>query len=458
VTEAPGKVMVVDDEGGMRKFLNALLQKEGYEVELATSGTEAIEKFRRGNFDLVVTDVRMDGIDGIGLLRQIKKIDPDAMVVVITAYTTWSTAVEAMRLGAFDYLTKPFDNENLKNSIARAISSRRMYKRLDRDGYEPFLLHNLIGQSGAIQDIRNLIRRVAPTDATVIIQGESGVGKELVARALHAGSLRSHEAFIAVNCGAFTQTLLESELFGHVRGAFTGAVADKKGLFEVAHKGTLLLDEAPEMSPETQVKLLRVLEERELKPVGGTKGVRVDIRVLAAANRPLEEEVEKGNFREDLFWRLNVISINIPPLRERKEDIPLLVGHFIAKYCELVGKEVKSIDDEAMDALMSYDWRGNVREVDNVIHRAVTLCEGDTITAGDIIGRIRTTGPPGQDSFTGGIPDGGVDLMEVLEDIERKYILAALEKTGNNVTKAAELLKTTFRSLRYRIKKLGIKR
>jgi len=464
------KILIVDDEVGMREYLLVALEREGYSIDSAGDGMEALDKFKKGRYDLVLEDLRMPKMDGIELLRRMKEIRSGVPVIVMTAFSAWDNAVEAMRLGAFDYLKKPFDNYEIKAVIRRALGLSERRLSAASDGKEMVYLDNFIGNSEAVKDIRKLIQRISPTDSTVLIQGESGVGKELVARAVHAYSLRSEQPFIAVNCAAFNENLLESELFGHVVGSFTGAVSDKKGLFLVADKGSIFLDEVAEMSPQTQVKLLRVLEEREFMPVGSTKSQKVDVRFITATNRNLEEEVKKGTFREDLFYRLNVICIDIPPLRERKDDIPLLAGRFIARYAANMKKNVKGISKQASAALLNYSWPGNVRELDNTIHRAIALIPPgrDEITLDDLVMKFRVSSPAsrlggmeaggpeiGTEKFK--LPEDGFDLEKHIEEIERKYILKAMEKSNGNITNAAALLGMTFRSLRYKIKKLGLK-
>jgi len=454
--ETRGKILVVDDEESMREFLSVILRKEGYAVDCAADGREAFALAREQPFDLILEDLKMPGMDGIELLRALKEHDPEVLVIIMTAYSTWNSAVEAMRLGAYDYIRKPFDNNDIKATVARAIGLRRLHEdSRDGAGEIPVKISNLIGHSLEMQEVFSLIRRVAPTDSTVLITGDSGTGKELVARALHHNSLRREQTFLSVNCGAFTETLLESELFGHVRGAFTGAISDKKSLFEVADRGTLFLDEVGEMLSNTQVKFLRVLEEREFMPVGGTQRKKADVRFITATNKDLQKEVEAGAFREDLYYRLNVIPIRLPPLREKKEDIPLLAGHFLAKCVKSTRRVVTGFSEEAMQALMRYDWPGNVRELENVIQRAVTLSDGPRIEQSDLAGQIRALPAQGRLIYTD-IPEDGLDLEKRIKDIEKSYIELALEKTGGNLTKAAEILKMSFRSIRYKVKKYGI--
>lgn len=448
-------VLVVDDEAGMCEVLSYILGRAGYDVETASNAEEGLAAFDARPFDVTITDLKMPGASGIDLLRQIKERDPNALVIVITAFSTWDSAVEAMRLGAFDYIKKPFDNEDIRAVVGRAMEVTRELRERGA-GDVPTYVKNIIGAAPVMQEVHDLIRRVASTDSTILIYGESGTGKELVARAIYNCSSRSEEAFIVVNCGAFTESLLESELFGHVKGAFTGAISHKKGLLEVAHRGTFFLDEVGDMLRQTQVKFLRVLEEREFIPVGSTETRRVDVRFITATNRDLDKAVADGSFREDLFYRLNVIPIHLPPLRDRKEDIPLLAGYFLARYSRQMGKNVTGISEDAMRFLTDYNWPGNVRELENTVQRAVALSRDSEMTPADLVIKIRT-GTPASQLMSRGLPPEGVDLEERLAEVERGYIRQALERTGWNVTRAAEILGTSFRSLRYRISKLGIK-
>jgi two-component system response regulator PilR (NtrC family) len=439
----------------MRNYLSAILGREGYRVETAADGVSALEVLGKQRFEVVVADIKMPKLDGIELLRAIKSEYPDTEVMVITAYSTWASAVEAMRLGAYNYIRKPFDNEEIRQTVRRALELVRL-RRQQKPGTEIVHLDSLIGNSPQMREVRDLILRVGPTDGTVLIQGESGTGKELVARTLHFTSTRSQANFIAVSVAAFPETLLESELFGHLRGAFTNAYADKKGLLELADKGTFFLDEVAEMSPSTQVKLLRVLEQRDVKPLGATRSVKVDLRFIAATNRDLEEEVRRRHFREDLFYRLNVIPMKLAPLRAKRGDIPLLAGHFLARVARTMSKEVSEISPETLEALVSYDWPGNVRELINVVERAVALSRTNRIELSDLDEKLRAAEPrTATNDYQ--IPPTGIDLGACLQDVERGYILRALAMTGGSITRAAKLLHTSFRSLRYRIKKLGIK-
>jgi len=449
------RLLIVDDEESIRDSLAIILEREGYETDTAADGVDALERFKRKRADVVLVDIRMPKMDGITLLKNLKEIDPDLIVIILTAFSTWDSAVNAMRLGAYDYIKKPFDTDQIKAIVARAVEQNR-FVREERSGDIDFTSNMIVGNTRQMQEVANLIRRVAPTESTVLIEGESGTGKELVARLLHLSSMRSRNPFITVNCSAFPETLLESELFGHVKGAFTNAICDKKGLLEVAEGGTFFLDEVGELTPQTQVKLLRVLEEKKFKPVGSTETKKVDVRFITATNRNLEEEVQKGNFREDLFFRLNVIPIRLPPLRERREDIPLFVGHFLARYSKLMNREVKGVAREAMEALMAYDWPGNVRELENTIQRAVALSEGDEITLKDLPEKFRVV-PEAPKLVVRDLPAADFNLEKEIEKIERYYLQHAMELSNWNMTKAAQLLGLSFRSMRYKVQKYGLK-
>ena len=463
-SEVMGRVLVVDDEPSMRELLGVVLQKAGHAVVAAGSGPAALAAYdtarrHREAFDVVLQDVRMTGMDGIAVLAALRERDPDATVVIMTAYSSWASAVEAMRLGAFDYVRKPFDNRDIRATVQRAIAARQ--ERVGGDAGEIWAkVLGMIGHGAAMQDVFAVVRRVAPTESTVCITGESGTGKELVARALHRASTRSAHAFISVNCGAFVETLLESELFGHVRGAFTGAVSERKGLFQVADQGTLFLDEVAEMTPATQVKLLRVLEERTVTPVGSHDALPLSVRIVAATNKDLEAEVRAGRFREDLYYRLNVIPIHLPPLRDRREDVPLLAGRFLARYAAAIGRTVQTFDPSALEALLAHDWPGNVRELENRVQRAVALSEGAAITVADLMGRPAGLGAAGRPAapIAADLPAGGMNLTEHLDAIERQFLKRALEQTAGHATNAAALLGMTFRAFRYKLKKHGLRR
>jgi two-component system response regulator PilR (NtrC family) len=453
--DSKGRILVVDDEEGVKDLLCIMLRRCGYETEGALSGEEALENFRKRPADVVLQDVRMPGMDGIQLLRSLKEIDPDVLVIIMTAFSTWSTAVEAMRLGAYNYIKKPFDNDAIRDMVGRALEhARRLHAPEASDQQAGLSLRMIVGNTPQMQEVFRIVRRIAPTDSTVLIQGESGTGKELIARLVHLSSLRAESNFIAVSCSAFPESLLESELFGHMRGAFTGATNNKKGLLEVADAGTFFLDEVGDISPQMQVKLLRVLEEREIRPVGSTETKKVDVRLISATNRNLEEEVKNGNFREDLFFRLNVIPITLPPLRERRDDIPLLAGFFLARYAAAMKKNVKGFDPMAIETLVHSDWPGNIRELENVVQRAVAMSQGDQILLADLFPNGERQKPPAD--FLGELPAEGLDLQKRLEQVERHYIEQALARTSGHIGKAAEILGMTFRSIRYRIEKLGI--
>ncbi len=454
-----GRVLVVDDEANVRELLTVVLGRDGYQVTTAPDGAQALAVFREGQTDLVLQDLKMPGMDGLTLLKSLKEVAPTIPVIVLTAFATWDSAVEAMRLGAYDYLKKPFDNDQVRHTVARAISRLRRYREA---GAGATVGRDWVGNSPALREVAELVRRVAPTDSTVLIQGESGTGKELIARAVHEASLRAQETFLTVNCAAFPETLLESELFGHARGAFTGAVAAKKGLLEVADRGTFFLDEIGDMPLALQSKLLRVLEDRAVLPVGETKPRQVDVRFITATHRDLEAAVKSGDFRADLYYRLNVVPVRLPPLRERREDIPLLAGHFLAVYAKRLNRPVVRFTDRALEALMNYRWPGNVRELENTIQRSVALGTTDRIDLEDIDVRMRTAVPL---PAVGGdaaqvpsvvLPSGGMDLEKVLADIERAYLAQALAKTGGNLTQAAVLLGLSLRSIRYKVGKLNV--
>jgi two-component system, NtrC family, response regulator PilR len=454
-----GDILIVDDERSMREFLAIHLRRAGHRVEVAPGGSEALATIKSREFDLVITDLRMPDIDGMVVLEQAKQQHADTQVIVVTAFATTETAIAAMKAGAYDYLTKPFKIDEVSLVVERALE-RRLLARDNltlRDEIKGrYKLDRLLGKSPAMQRVFDTLRKTGPGRASVLLIGESGTGKELAARALHELSQRAEGPFVGVNCGAIPETLLESELFGHVKGSFTGAHVDKQGLFEAAHCGTLLLDEVAELPVAMQVKLLRVLQERKVKPVGGVVEREIDVRIVAATNRDLETEVEKGTFRQDLFYRLDVIRIRLPPLRERREDLPLLVEHFLRKFSAEHGRKVGSVAPEVMQALMSYHFPGNVRELENLIERGVILSTGDILAldAFPNLGHLSSPTPSlGTAPF---VPETGLDLERVVEDFERSIIISALERTGGNRTEAARLLNVSFRSLRYRLSKLGI--
>ncbi|MFN0059668.1 MAG: sigma-54-dependent transcriptional regulator [Planctomycetota bacterium] len=446
-------VLVVDDESSMREFLEIVLSNEGLTIATASGGEEALDLLERRRPRVFIQDLRMGGLDGTVLLESVKRRRPEMPVIVITAYSSWENAVEAMRLGAFDYIKKPFDTDHIRSVVHRAL-------QLSAAGGEPQSgCRPMVGNTAPMQKVYELIKKVAPTDSTVLVRGESGTGKELVARSIHSSSHRRHGNFVAVNCSAFSESLLESELFGHVRGAFTGAVENRKGLFVSAHGGTLFLDEVADMSASTQVKILRALEERRVTPVGSTDEVRIDVRIIAATNRDLELDIRAGRFREDLFYRLNVIPLYLPPLRERADDIAMLAGHFIARYAASMNRPVRSLSSRARSALIGYSWPGNVRELENVIQRHVALSEGTEIDSIELPGvdrAVATIAPAvAQGQFE--VPAEGILLDDILEEIERRYLTQALEQAEGNLTKAAKILGLSYRSIRYKVKKLGVR-
>jgi two-component system, NtrC family, response regulator len=450
-------ILVVDDEKNYLLVMETLLAGAGYGVLTIDSGEEALELTRRNDLDLIITDMKMPRMSGIELMEQLKQVYPDLPVIMMTAYGTVEKAVEAMKKGAFDYILKPFKNEELLLTIAKALDLRHLLtenRRLKQDLEQRYRFENIVGNSKAMQSIFAMVEKVAQTRATVLISGESGTGKELIARAIHHRSPRNLGPFISVNCGALTETLLESELFGHERGAFTNAVAMRKGRFELAEGGTLFLDEVAEMSPALQVKLLRVLQEMEFERVGGVKTIRVDVRVVAASNRELKVEVVAGNFREDLFYRLNVVYMEMPPLRLRSEDIPLLVTHFMQKYSEANHKEGIRLEPEVMKILLRYPWPGNVRELENVIERAVILCSHNTITADDLPANVAEA-PETEFNIDLLVPSH-IPLPEALEKIEELMIRRALNQSGYVQVRAAELLGITKSLLQYKLKKYQI--
>jgi two-component system response regulator PilR (NtrC family) len=454
------RILVVDDERSMRELLAIVLRREGYEVVLADSGKAALEALERQPMDLLISDIKMPDLSGVDVLRAAKKIDQDILGIMITAFASTDTAVEAMRLGACDYLSKPFDIDLLRMKVREKIENRQLRQEnvlLKRTLGLSHQFSNIIGRSEAILQVFKMIETVARTNSTILLTGESGTGKGMVAQAIHFHSLRREKPLVALNCGALPETLLESELFGHMRGAFTGAEANKKGLLEVAERGTVFLDEIGEMSAVMQVKLLRVLQERRFRRVGGLEELQADIRVIAATNQDLGKLVAEGRFREDLFYRINVIPIALPPLRARREDIPLLAEHFLAKYNEQMGKTIAGISHDAMEQLCAYDWPGNIRELENVLERAVALELTPAILADSLPGVIRGEGARPAAAAADPLPASGFDLEAHVKEIERGYIAEALKRAGGVQVKAAELLGMSFRSFRYYVKKYNLR-
>lgn len=451
------RILVVDDEVVVCESCQRILEEEGYEIEIALSAVEALEKIKERPFDIVITDLKMPGMDGMELLRILRKDYPDVIVVMITGFSTVETAVEAMKLGAFDYIPKPFTPDEVSVVVKKAVEKRSLLLEnlyLRQELQERYGFGNIVGKSKKMQEIYHLIAKVAPTDCTVLIYGQSGTGKELIARAIHFNSARREKPFVPVDCAVLSENLLESELFGHVRGSFTGAISTKPGLFEVADGGTLFLDEVGNISLSIQAKLLRVLQEREITPVGGTKPKKVDIRLIAATNKDLEKMIKEETFREDLYYRLNIVPIRLPALKERPEDIPLLATHFLKKYSEEMGKTIKGFTSDAMEKLLRYSWPGNVRELENLVERSVVMCEEEMIK-GDLLML------PGQEekredaipipSTSEGLKELKKQLREkAVEQVEKAFVIRALERNRWNVTRAAEevgMLRPNFQAL-----------
>jgi two-component system response regulator HydG len=447
------KILVVDDEQSHRTMLKAVLGKEGFEVSEADDGTSAVKAVENDTFDLILMDIRMTDMDGIEAITEIKKFSPSIPVIMMTAYASVKTAVEALKSGAYDYLTKPLDMDELKILIRKALNYYHLQKEnifLKERLADRFDFSQIIGRSRAMKELFETLSLIAPSDATVLIYGESGTGKEIVANAIHQNSPRAQKPFIKVNCAALPETLLESELFGHERGAFTGAVTRKAGRFQLADGGSLFLDEISDMSLTTQVKLLRVLQEREFEPLGRTKTVHVDIRLVAATNKDLEAEVKEGQFREDLFYRLNVVPIHLPPLRKRKDDIPLLAEHFFRVYQEKNKSSLKGFLPKTMDVMIRYDWPGNVRELENVVERAVLFSRGEFISPEDLPPHLQ--GSEYQEQSLVSVPPG-----ITLKDVEKEVILQTLDETKGSRTQTARILGISRKTLQNKLKEYGIK-
>jgi len=453
------RILVADDEQSMREFLDIMLKKEGYKVSLASNGEEVLKLIDKDLFDLVLLDVRMPKLDGIGVLKKIKITSPETIVIMITAYASADTAIKAMKEGAYDYITKPFKVEEIKLIIKNALEKKNLQKenlllkQVVRDRYR---FGSIIGQSSKMLALYDLLEKIAPTKTNILVTGESGTGKELVAKAIHYNSSRKDKPFVTLNCGAIPESLIESELFGHMKGAFTDAIATKKGLFEMADEGTIFLDEISELPFLMQVKLLRILQDKEFKRVGGTDDIRVDVRIISATNKDLEEAVKEKRFREDLFYRLNVIQVKMPPLRDRKEDIPILAAHFLKKYSEELSKTILKISPEALNMLLNYEYPGNVRELQNIIERAVALGNGNELTPQHLSSYLDEQIQSKRGAIELDIPPEGIDLEKVIEEIERALLLKALNRTKGIKKKAAELLRINFRSMRYRLEKYGL--
>jgi len=453
------KILVVDDELNMQLVLKALLKKEGYDVATASDGIEALKVLKSGGVEVVVTDLKMPKLDGVGLLERVIRDYPSTPVIIITAHGTIATAVDALKKGAFDYITKPFERDELKNIIHKAMRTRRLNEEellvspddIDRQG--------IIGSSEPMSKIYDTIKRVAPTTTTVLISGETGTGKDLIAYAIHRNSLRRDNPFVKINCAAIAENLIESELFGYEKGAFTGAVSTKPGRFELADKGTLFLDEVGEIPRDMQVKLLRVIQDHEFERVGGLRTIRVDVRLIAATNRNLLQDVKDGRFREDIYYRLNVFPTHIPPLRERREDILPLTEYFIEKFNGKLDREVKHIDSRVKDVLVSYDWPGNIRELENFIERIVLMAVGDTITFEDIPPEWKSAAEAISLSQKAGQKRPFKDFVKGhMEEVEKQTIIQCLEEVGGNVTKAAQRLGLSRKGLQLKMIKYNLRK
>jgi two-component system response regulator PilR (NtrC family) len=457
------RILVVDDEPSMREMLRIVLRRDGYDVVLAQNGTDGLERLRTEPFDMLLSDIRMPDISGVEVLRAAKQINQEILAFMMTAFASTDTAVEAMRLGALDYFTKPFSMDEMRLKIRQHLEARRLKQEnllLKRALNTRHGFSSILGRSDAMQVVFSAIQTVATTTSTVLITGESGTGKELVARAIHFNSLRRDRPFVAVNCGAVPETLLESELFGHMRGAFTDAHMNKKGLMEVAEGGTIFLDEIGEMAPTMQVKLLRVIQDRRFRRLGGTDEVQADVRIIAATNQDLPKMVLDGRFREDLYYRLNVMSIQVPPLRDRVEDVPLLAAHFLEQFAEQMGKSVRTISAPALQLLREHQWRGNVRELQNAMERAVALEQTEAVLPESLPNDVRQGRSALAPTATpGGLPalGDGFDLEARGEEFYRHYLALALERAGGVQVKAAELLGMSFRSFRYYVKKYNLR-
>ena len=457
-------VLIVDDEQSMREFLRILLEKEGFKTETATNGENALATLQENSFDLLISDIRMPEMSGLTLLEKTREQGNDLPVILITAFASPEDAVLAMKHGAYDYITKPFKIDEIKKIIHSALANKETTKKQDGSNVDSF--PGIIGNSPEMLKIFDIIKRIAPTHANVLIHGESGTGKELVAQAIHNLSNVAGNAFVPITCSAIPESLIESELFGHEKGAFTGAVSSKAGLFEIANNGSAFLDEIGELTPLIQTKLLRILQEREFKRVGGTETIKVNVRVISATNRDLEKEIMEGRFREDLFYRLAVVPIRVPPLRERKGDVPLLVDHFLKKYSKIFGKDVRELSSYALEVLMNYDFPGNVRELENIIERGVALESSNIILPEslslsfyrkDRLQLEKNGHTPEASTRTSNDKDiYSLGLEEVMARIEKKFINDALQKADNSKMRAAELLKISFRSLRYKVQKYNI--
>ncbi len=449
------KILVIDDEENIGRTIELIFAKENFDVTLAFNGETAISLLKENYFDVIISDIRLPDISGMEILKTSKNLYPEVPVIMITAYASTSVAVEAMKLGAEDYIIKPFDIDELRIIVKRAYEKRKLEienKKLQRLIEEKYSFENIIGKSKIMKNIFLLIEKIAPIDTTVLITGESGTGKDLIARAIHFRSLRKEGEFVAINCASIPENLLESELFGYKRGAFTGAVTSKVGLFQEANKGTLFLDEIGEMPQGLQSKLLRVLQDKKIRPLGDTQEKEVDVRIIAATNHNLEDMVKRGDFREDLFYRLNVITIDLPPLRKRKEDIPLLVNHFIKKLNKKLNKEIKGVEPSLLEYFFLYDWPGNVRELENIVERLMILEEGTLLTSKHLPKKYKEVGEISEITIPSEFRN--FNLNQYIDNVIKKIISLSLEKTGGNKKEAASLLGISYRSFRYYYNKL----
>ena len=453
------RILVVDDEVNMQVVLRAMLKKEGYEVRTALDGREALKVLADDAIDVVVTDLKMPNLDGMGLLERVAAEYPTVPVIMITAHGTVATAVDALKKGAFDYITKPFEQDELKNVVLKAIKTRRLSDEEFVAGADDIDRYGIVGGSEPIQEIFETIKRVAPTTTTILISGETGTGKELIANAIHVNSPRKDNPFIKINCAAIVETLMESELFGYEKGAFTGAVVTKPGRFELAHKGTLFLDEVGELSKEMQVKLLRVIQEQTFERVGGLRTIKVDVRLITATNRNLFQDVKEGRFREDLFYRLNVLPIQLPALRERRDDIPVLISYFVDRFRKKLGREIQGLEEDVLDLFVNYDWPGNIREMENLLERLVLMARGQTIAMADVPEEIRQAVyeqsllPPEKK------PSQFKEFIRShTEEAERQMLVRCLEECGGNVTRAAQRLGLSRKGLQLKMIKYNLRK
>ncbi|MDT8440989.1 MAG: sigma-54 dependent transcriptional regulator [Desulfuromonadales bacterium] len=448
------RLLIVDDEEGMRRLLVKVLTRAGYETVVAGSGAEALRQVAADRFDLVVTDIKMPEMDGLQLLRELKDYEPSLPVIVMTAYGTVENAVEALRAGAYDYIAKPFETDELRLAVEKLLERERLLaenRYLHAELESRYAFTGIVGASPAMQQVFDMASSVAASNASVLITGESGTGKELLARSVHYNSPRKEKPFVVLNCAALSEGVLESELFGHEKGAFSGALNQRKGRFEMADQGTLFIDEVGEMSMAAQVKLLRVIQEHEFERVGGNRTIKVDVRIVAATNKSLEEQVRVGRFREDLYYRLNVVNIHMPPLRDRREDIEPLSRHFLQKYVTETGKKIDDLAPRTLSCLLAHDWPGNVRELQNAIERAVVLAKGSVLTPRDL-----PQGLQGDDQICVHLPERGGNLTEILEDLERQLIVQTLQREEGSQTRAADALGIKRTTLRYKMEKYGM--